>query len=210
MLSLACGMSYSGPRAVEGSGVLASQERALEEFSAIEIASFGDVYVTVGETQSVVVETDDNILPLVETHVNGGKLVIRTKSNTSISPKLPVRVTVTVKSLEAASIRGSGNITVKDVDADTFRIDLPGSGNIHVSGTTDRATISLKGSGNIQSGDLQAQSVRVELDGSGEVTVYAEARLDATIRGSGNIHYRGNPDDVNQSVPGSGNVSPVP
>jgi len=210
MLTLACGLFYDRLRAVEGSGVLASQERTLDEFSAIELASFGDVYVTVGEAQSVVVEADDNLLPLVEPRVNDGKLVIRMKPLVDIDPKLPVRVTITVRSLDAASISGSGNITITAVDSKNFRIELPGSGNISIAGKADRATVSLKGSGNILCGDLQAQSVRVDLDGSGEVTVFASERLDATIRGSGSVRYRGNPVDVNQAVSGSGSINPVP
>jgi hypothetical protein len=206
----ACGMNFSLPQTVAGSGVRSSQERSVPEFTAIEVASSADVFVTVGKTQRVVVETDDNILPLIETSVRAGRLVISTKPVTSISPRLPLRVTVTVPSLEAASISGSGSITINAVSTESLRLDLPGSGNINVAGIAKQVTISLRGSGNIQCANLQAQTVDVSLDGSGDVTVYANQHLGVTIRGSGNIHYRGNPPEINQSVLGSGNLEPIP
>jgi hypothetical protein len=208
--TLACRMNFSIPQTVVGSGVASSQERSLAEFTAIEIAGSADVFVTVGKTQHVVVESDDNILPLIETSVQSGKLVISTKSLTSISPRLPIHVIVTMPSLEAASLSGSGNITINGVNSETLMLNLPGSGNINVSGTARRVTVSLNGSGNIQCGDLEAQAVDASLNGSGNVNVYASQHLGVTIRGSGSVHYRGNPAEVNQSVLGSGSVDPIP
>jgi hypothetical protein len=149
-LTLACGiMNFSVPQTVAGSGVVGSQERSLAEFTAVEIAGSADVFVTVGKAQHVVVESDDNILPLIETSVRAGKLVISTKPLTSISPRLPIHVTVTMPSIEAARISGSGNITINDVNNETLTLDLPGSGNINVSGIARQVTASLNGSGNI-------------------------------------------------------------
>ena len=169
--TLACGLvNFSVPQTVAGSGVASSQERSVTEFTAIEIAGSADVFVTVGKAQHVLVEADDNILPLIETSVQAGRLVISTKPFTSISPRLP----------------------------------------INVSGSARRVTVSLNGSGNIQCGDLEAQAVDVGLNGSGDVTVYASQHLGVTIRGSGSVHYRGNPTEVSQSVLGSGSVDPIP
>ena len=209
--TLACGLvNFNVPQTVAGSGVASSQERSVTEFTAIEIAGSADVFVTVGKAQHVLVEADDNILPLIETSVQAGRLVISTKPFTSISPRLPIRVTVTMPSIEAASLSGSGNITINDVNAETLTLNLPGSGNINVSGSARRVTVSLNGSGNIQCGDLEAQAVDVGLNGSGDVTVYASQHLGVTIRGSGSVHYRGNPTEVSQSVLGSGSVDPIP
>jgi hypothetical protein len=208
-LSMACGINISNPKTVDGSGISDSETRSVQEFTAIELAGSGDVTVTIGEIQSVVVEADDNILPLIETNVKGGKLVISTKPFTSINPNLPVRVTVTVKVLEAAKVSGSGNITIQGLMAKAVRFDLPGSGNISAAGTTEKVTISLNGSGNILCDDLKAQSAIVDLNGSGTINVYASESLDATIKGSGTVQYSGNPAHIKQSVSGSGTIIPI-
>jgi hypothetical protein len=178
-------------------------------FDAIELAGSADVNVSFGETESVVVEAEDNILPLIQTKVQGGRLVINWKPNTSVAATEPVLVTVTMKSLEAASLPGSGNITITGLNAGKVKFELPGSGNITADGTADSVDVVFRGSGTILCGDLQARSARVKLTGSGNVDVFASESLDVTLNGSGNVTYRGNPADVHKSVPGSGSIEPA-
>lgn len=208
--TLACSISFGNRQSVEGSGVLERQERIVKTFHAIDIAGSADVAVTMDDTQSVFIETDDNILPLIETEVRNDTLVIRTASNTSIMPKLPIRVAVTMKSLDVVRITGSGNFDITGLAAGKIQFELPGSGNISAAGTAEHVTVSLNGSGNILCGDLESLSAEVRLDGSGNITVNASENLDVNIDGSGSVRYRGNPVMVNQSVPGSGSVMPIP
>jgi hypothetical protein len=210
LLSTACALSIGLPQVVRGSGKVASETRSLSGFEAIELTGSADVIVSLGETESVSVEAEDNLLPLVETQVRGGRLVIGTKSNTTLAPTQPVRVTVTLKALRSASLTGSGNITIGGLSGGSLRLDLSGSGNISAAGTVEALSATLGGSGNILCDDLQASSASVEINGSGNVTVYASQRLEATISGSGAVTYRGNPAQVEQSVSGSGSIQPAP
>ena len=79
-------------------------------------------------------------------------------------------------------------------------VALPGSGDITVTGTTSNATITLLGSGNIYCDGLKAHSVGVQIMGSGNVTTYADESLDASILGSGNIRYSGQPAQVTKDI----------
>jgi len=47
---------------VEGSGVKASESRDVGEFTGVQVKTSGEVQIQVGETQSVSIETDDNLL----------------------------------------------------------------------------------------------------------------------------------------------------
>src|SRR5215208_2438155 len=67
---------------VRGSGIAKTETREVNGFSAISFNVIGKVVVTQGKTQSLTVTADDNILPLLETQVNDGTLVIGVKSNT--------------------------------------------------------------------------------------------------------------------------------
>lgn len=208
--SLACSLSLGSQQVVQGSGVFSRQERDASNFTGIEIAGSADVQVSFGDTESVVVETDDNIQPLIKTDVRAGKLVISTRANTNFTTQLGVRVIVTMKSLESASIRGSGTIDISDLQAGRVEFSLPGSGSIRATGTASSVTATIGGSGEILCGDLQAKTANTEIRGSGTITVYASESLEAAIRGSGTIQYRGSPPDVNRSIPGSGSIDPVP
>jgi hypothetical protein len=210
LVSLACSFSIGSPQAVRGSGSVVSETRSVSEFTEIEIAGSADVNVSFGETQSVVVEAEDNILPLIETTVRGGRLVINTRPNTSITTTRPIHVTITMKVLDTASIPGSGNIDIAGLQGGSVKFSLPGSGNITATGTTDTLNIDIGGSGNIVCTDLQAKSVTVTIGGSGNASVYASESLNVRVSGSGNVQYRGNPASVNKSISGSGSVNAVP
>jgi hypothetical protein len=197
-------------KTVNGSGVIASETRPLSGFDEIELRGSANVFVSFGEVESVIVEADDNILPLVVTEVRRGKLVINLKPNTTITTKEPIHVAITMKALKGVTLPGSGNITIAGLEAKTIDLNLSGSGNITADGEADTVNVSMGGSGNIICSDLQARSAQVRLTGSGNISVFAEDALDVNLRGSGSVTYRGEPQHINTSIPGSGSVQAVP
>jgi hypothetical protein len=206
--ALACSFVGVSPSRVVGSGKVASETRQVSGFNTVELRGSADVSVTQGEAEAVVVEADDNILPLIETTVQNGRLIISTKPNTSLTTTNPVHVNVTIKSLQGLTLSGSGNVDVSSLAGQDLNIVLSGSGDITVSGAADRVAIRLPGSGNVICSGLKARSATVTLAGSGNVAVYASESLDASLLGSGTIHYDGNPAQVRKSVSGSGSIAP--
>jgi hypothetical protein len=208
-ISACCFVPMVGTSTVRGSGNAASETRNLRGFSSIVLKGSADVDVTVAEEPGpVVVEAEDNIIPLIETRVQFGRLIISTRPNTNIAATRPVRIGVTMKALDSIRLEGSGNIQASDLNGTALEIDLPGSGNITVTGTVDKVKVTMRGSGQIICSGLRAKAATVNLPGSGNVTVYASESLDATLKGSGNIQYSGNPATVRRSITGSGNIGP--
>lgn len=196
------------PQSVRGSGNVVSETRAVSGFTALSLEGSGDVDVTFGNSESAVVEADDNIVPLIETRVQNGRLVISTKNFTNYRTNSPVRIHVTMKALDEIQLYGSGNITVPALNGDALRISLPGSGNINVNGAANKVDVTLNGSGNVDCSGLKAKSATAKINGSGNIQVYASSSLDASISGSGTIKYSGSPASVTKSVSGSGNIIP--
>ena len=195
-----------GGSTLRGSGVAASQDRALPPFTAVELAGASNVSVQVGDRQRVAVRGDDNLLGHVRTTVRSGTLVIATTG--SFSTRAPMRVYVAVPELVRVSLSGSGNVIVDGVKSSSFTATLPGSGTMLVDGHTQHLDASLPGSGEMTMHGLVAQAVEVQLSGSGEVQVYATRSLDAAVSGSGSVIYAGNPRHVTRTVTGSGAVLP--
>jgi hypothetical protein len=205
MLSACLGIPFN-KQVIKGSGNLSSETRNVSGFSAISLAGSANIDVNFGSDETVVVEAEDNILPVIETVVQKNVLVIRTKLNYNVQATEPIQIRVTMKSLDSVTIPGSGNITVSGLDTSSFRVTMPGSGNIIVDGKANDVNISLDGSGNILCENLKAKDATVRLDGSGNITVNASESLDASIKGSGDITYSGNPSRVTKTVPGSGSI----
>jgi putative autotransporter adhesin-like protein len=189
----------------EGSGVAAVQTRAVAPFGAVELAGSNRVTIDVGGRQSVVVHADDNLLDRITTDVQGGTLVVgNTRGN--FDSKSPTFVDVTVPSLDALTLSGSGIVDAAGISSPSLAVKLPGSGVVHARGTASSLDIDLGGSGDAQLQDLVARDVHAVVGGSGRILVNATTSLDATVSGSGAIVYVGSPARVTKSVTGSGAI----
>ena len=208
LAALACSSLSINTNQVVGSGHVVSETRDVANFTSVELAGSADVNILLGNAESVNVEADDNIVPLIQTIVTNGKLVINTKPNKNFTNANRVVVTLAMKSLERVTLSGSGNLHVADMAGPDLAVDLPGSGDITVDGIADHVIVSLPGSGTIQCNGLKAKSAKVTLTGSGSITVYASENLDAGISGSGTIRYEGSPAQVTKSITGSGTITP--
>ncbi len=211
---------------VVGSGNVIKETRPVTGFTSIALTCFGDVQLTQGDADSLVIEAEDNILPMLVSEVQGTQLVLKTRPNTSYSTTRGVRFIITVKDLKALQSSASGNVDAGQIKTGSFNLELNGSGNVTLAGlqassltveltgsgdadiragSADQLTASLHGSGDFSAPNLQSQTAQVTATGSGSATVWAKTTLSATVNGSGDVKYYGSP-AVNQNVTGSGRV----
>jgi hypothetical protein len=189
-----------------GSGVAATQARALPAFRTVELAGDNNVIVRVGATQSVVVHADSNLLARVTTKVRSGSLIIGTTSG-SFNAKAPMFVTVSLPSIDAIRLQGAGNITVVGINSRSLIVALPGSGVVHATGATTHLAATIGGEGTALLSNLTARNASAAISGDGSIMLTATRSLRASISGSGTILYGGSPAQVNKSVTGSGTIT---
>lgn len=189
---------------LRGSGDLVTEERATKEFTTIKVSGSFDIYVTIGEKQSIKVTFDDNLIEFVETEVHRGRLEIWIDK--SYSTRSRNRIDIVVPQLEEIYSFGSGDSEVSGLKGDNFIYEINGSGDLTVEGEVDGLRISVSGSGDVDARDLKARKARVRISGSGDVTLFASESIDGRISGSGDIVYYGNPEHVNRRVSGSGSI----
>jgi Putative auto-transporter adhesin, head GIN domain len=195
-----------GGSAVQGSGIAATQARAVARFSSVDLAGGNVVAVVAGGQQSVVVHADSNLIGHIRTRVVAGTLVIDDIG--SYTSKSPMSVQVSVPSLAAVKLSGDGMITVSGIKAHRLTVTLPGDGVIHASGTAVQLDVTVGGDGQAQLTGLIARHVHAVVTGSGLIQVTATTSLDGAVPGDGAILYSGNPPHVATSVTGSGTVTP--
>ena len=188
-----------------GSGVAATQARALPPFDGVELAGTSDVVIRVGGAQSVVVHADDNLLARITTAVKGGRLVVDATRG-RLRPRTPLRVDVTVPALREIRLSGTGAIVAAGVDGRRLVVAISGSGVVQVAGRAVQLEVTVSGAGSARLEPLVASDVHAVVSGSGQIEVTATGRLDAAVPGSGLIFYRGRPAHVTTSVTGSGRV----
>lgn len=189
-----------------GSGEIATEVREVESFDRIKIDGSTDVFVTIGEEQSVSVTTDDNLLDNIETRVRGRHTLL-ISSHGNYRSRRGVRVDITVPELTSVRISGSGDADIVGLKGGAFEIDISGSGDVTVEGEVDEIEINIEGSGDVDARDLKAKDAYVRIAGSGDVDVFASESFDGNVHGSGDIAFYGRPEHVSRHVSGSGDIS---
>ncbi len=213
---------------VEGSGTPATEERDISpDITSVSLSGTGDLTIVPGSTPSLSVTADDNVLPLLETETDGGKLTISTKSRVSLRPKTKISYTLTVPRLSAISVSGAGNVTAQqlttgaltvklsgagtanlsNVACKSLTLNLSGAGSAKLSGTTERLTVKLSGAGDIDGAGLKATAADVQISGAGHANVWATEELKARVSGAGDVRYKGSP-RLEQRTSGAGRIRP--
>lgn len=190
---------------IQGSGVKKTEHRELDTFTSIQLDSAADVNVTFGETQSVTITSDDNILELIDTSVSNGKLKI--KSNEWFNTDIGIKIDITITELNRVDLDGAGDININDLSASSFIARIDGAGDIYASGLVSNLDVKIDGAGNIKMYDLTSDTVKARINGAGDIKVYVTQNLDAEIDGAGDIFYKG-PGQVSRSkIDGAGKIS---
>lgn len=216
-------------RVLRGSGNIITESREVSDFSRVRLDGAGTLTITQGETESLEIEADDNILPALSSNVDENTLILSIEDKwwqQSVIPTEKINYTLTVIDLsditingaadldiedfETSSltikINGAGNIEIIDLTANEFNFEINGTANGKLSGEVDEISIMVNGMGNVNADDLLTSTADVEINGLGNATVWAEDLLSVSISGGGSLSYYGSP-TISQNISGSGDIT---
>lgn len=208
ILLVTISLSACTTAATLGSGEIITETRDVSAFTGVQLTDTGEVTITVGEPQSVAVNAYENLLPLLVTRVEGDLLIIElADDDTSYITDTPIEYLISVPSLGYVNLGGTGNITIHDLDNDTFTADIPGPGNLTADGSASEQTIDISGLGSYYGFDVVSEITTITLAGPGIAQVNATETLNATLIGKEDIVYKGDP-EIHKSIQGIGEVVP--
>ena len=210
---------------VIGSGQVIQTKRQIAGFKGLSLDIASIVEIVQGDSEGVLIETDENIAPLIETVVENDQLKIRSIPRSKSFKPTSLKITVQARAIERISISGSGDVKaarlqsatlearisgsgdihIGTLDADSLSVAISGSGDFFAGGRANTARLDIAGSGDVRASTLAAKKVTVSIAGSGEAKVWASETLNVRIAGSGDVDYYGDA-AVSQSVAGSGRV----
>jgi len=213
---------------IRGNGNVRTETRSPGSFKSVSSHGSFDVFVSSGE-QAVKIEAEENLLPYIETYVEGYTLHVGTKDNYWLRPGRKVKIFVSSPDYESIRSYGSGDIigeskitnssklelgvngsaNIKmDIDAPEINTETNGSGDIFLKGETKSFEGEIHGSGNIKALDLRSGDATIKIYGSGDADVFVDGKLDVHVAGSGDVNYKGNA-QISSSIAGSGRVKKV-
>jgi len=218
----------AGASRIEGSGRVIEDLRPLAPFSALVVTGPIDVRLKRAASEHALVRADDNIAPLVETRVAGGRLTIGLRAGASFRTRSRLAIEIGFRELASVrasgsgdvrvdrieapivdvTIRGSGDVAIDLLEAEALAVAIAGSGDFSAAGRATRLGAVIAGSGDLRADRLEARQVAVRIRGSGDARVHATESLQADLAGSGDLRYRGAP-ALSKKVAGSGEVAPL-
>ncbi|MCA6078788.1 head GIN domain-containing protein [Fulvivirga sedimenti] len=227
IILLAAGLFIQGcdEACISESGPIVSREINLSSFNSFTLMGSGNVYITQGPEQKVVIEAASNVIDLMNRDVRGGHWDIYNRE--CIRNIRELNIYITIPDIQFIGLSGSGRITSQNtlitqdleivlsgsgdinaaVQADDINNSISGSGNIELFGETDHSSLKISGSGSYRSFGMESRTSNVNITGSGNAQVHAVEALDVRISGSGSVYYEGNP-QLTISITGSGKVIP--
>jgi hypothetical protein len=216
--------NFPGWQTVHGSGNVHIEDRQVSGFDGVSVSGGGELILTQGDEEALTIETDDNLLPLIQSEVRNGRLSIGPR-NVNLRPTKSVRYQLKLKKLNdlelsgsvrveadhiqterlALSISGSGNMNVAHLETQVLSTHISGSGSTSASGRAETQDIHISGSGDHHASDLKSSKAVASISGSGHASLWVTETLTAHISGSGSVEYRGDA-RVNSHLSGSGKV----
>jgi len=212
---------------IKGSGTEAKEDRKVATFTKIDVSGGYNIMLKQDSSLTLHITADDNLLKLIETDIEGDKLVIHSQKN--ICAHHPVTIVIGVKNLE--EVKGSGGIevtsdgklNVKDLDlnfsgAGKVNLDLnadhlntKGSGatELNLKGQATSHTVSLTGSGKISALDFVVGTYDIETTGASDSKINVLNELDVHTTGASELEYKGNPAHVNTSKTGAASIKKI-
>lgn len=230
LLFTSCGMDFDAP--VRGNGTIETASRVVGSVDHITLRCDADVTLRPGSNDTILIETDENILPYISTENREGHLTIEVDHSGDCFGVSPTRLKITVymSDISQLDINGSGSFTSEtdtlisennvylningsgDIDleltAPKVVTDIDGSGKVYLYGNAETQEATIDGSGTIDNQYLAGKYGTATINGSGTIRMDVSETLKATINGSGSVRYLGNP-KVTTKITGSGTVSPL-
>lgn len=211
---------------VRGSGNVIEESRTVSGVNGVELATFGNLTIEIGDSESLRIEAEDNLMEHIEVEVRSGKLRIGTQGNVRLDATRPVNYYLTVTGLDTIEISSSGDIQAPDLEAERFSINISSSGDLEIgvlnadtldvsissSGNLDIAggqvqsqDVTISSSGNYTAPDLVSAEADVRLSSSGSATIWVQNNLQVNLSSSGDLRYHGDP-TVKARATSSGDV----
>jgi hypothetical protein len=206
-----------------------TREEPISEFDKVDISSSFEVDINQGESFSVIIRVDDNLVEHLQVVKQGSTLKIGLKPNRNYTIRnatmeaevmMPELTGLDLSGASHANIAGfkstkdlsvdlSGSSSLRgDIEAGDISIDLSGSSEMTLAGSGQDVTIDASGSSELDLAEFPVVDARVDASSASTVTVNASGRLDVDASSASNVYYLGNPTMGEIGTSGESSVEP--
>jgi hypothetical protein len=209
---------------VYGNGNVVTEDREPGSFDKLKVSSGIDVFITQGDTESLKVIADENLLKYISTDIYNNTLIIET--NAWIRNAKSKEVHLVYKELREINISSAGDVEgtnrmktdeldldlssagdlTLDVEATRINLDISSAGDARLSGTVDELDADLSSAGDLNAYDLMARKARVSVSSAGSAKISATEEVNLSASSAGDIYYKGDPKTISTNKSSAGSI----
>jgi len=211
---------------ITGSGNTIIVTREYSDFNKIDISDAIDVIITQGNTYSIEIEVDDNLVHYLKTSKSGNTLIIELENGKSYN-NINIQAYIELPDINKIELSGasqgyvtgfkfnhslncelsgasylSGQINTGDVN-----FDLSGASDISLVGTADDLNLSCSGASDAELTLFPVDDADIELSGGSDATITVDGVLNAELSGGSHLGYYGNPTINNLDISGGSTIT---
>lgn len=216
---------------IKGSGKVQKEQRQITPFSKVSVSTAVQLIITQGPAlPNLTVEAEDNILPYIETKVEGNTLHIGINNKSkhqNLNPTKPMKVYVTV--IEISEFEGSSASKITGTNtwkANTLKIDLSSASSINmtveakeldievssaakaeITGTCTKLEMDVNSAAKVDAEGLVAENADIDVSSAASASVKVTEKLSYDVSSAGKLNYSGSPRIEKAEVDKSGKVS---
>lgn len=199
---------------IVGSGNVVTRHEEITDFDRVQASHAFDVEIRQGESYSVIVRVDDNIVEHLRVRRRGNTLEIGLIPNRNYNIReATMEAEVTMPELVGLELSGASSATITgfesakkldvdasgashlhgDIEAGRVYIEASGASVVRLNGSGTDATVDASGASQVDLEDFPVEDASVEASGASGVTVNASGTLDVDASGASMVYYVGNP-----------------
>ncbi len=215
---------------IKGNGHIIEKAYTVQSFDEIKIDGVFNIHLTQGNTESVRLSIDDNLLPYITVKNEGNQLIVKwEKAKNSSLNNVKSDLYITFKNLNELALNNVGkSVTTNTLKLESLKLDINsvgetnlklncrkleidhnGVGSLVLEGAATKASIDCSGVGGLKAFDLVVDVLNLQCSGVGSAEVTAEKEISISASGVGGVRYRGDAKAVQLNASGIGRVKKV-
>jgi hypothetical protein len=229
LAALACSVTLPIPsvNTITGSGNVVSTTEDYSGFTRLEISSAFKATVQQGDSFSVVIRTDDNLVPYLRITQSGDTLQIGLETGINFLSNPTLEADITMPALSGIQANGASRATVSgfsssdslqveasgassvsgDIQAGDTSVSVSGASKVSLSGSGGNLNVEASGASTVDLEGFTGSDVKVVVSGASKATVNPSGTLDVEASGASHVTYLGNPTMGSVNTSGASTVS---
>jgi Putative auto-transporter adhesin, head GIN domain len=204
-------------------------KRDIGRFSKIEIHGPFKVYYSVSDTYTVAVSANSaSARDRIRVKNNGGVLVFDLESSYRnwISGDGKFKLYISAPTINEINASGAVNFLVTDLlksddlkikftgasdflgklDCGHLHLQFTGASDVELTGRSTNVEAVLTGASKLKASTFKIENADIKVSGASNSTIFVSNKLHAVATGASNVHYYGNPTQVELSATGASKV----